>query len=70
MTAPKDASIFRTRIDEQLSSFVATQRLRLAEVGPELEPFIDAAADFVSGGKHLRPQFCYAGWLVAGGDPD
>ncbi|MGZ5367201.1 MAG: polyprenyl synthetase family protein [Aeromicrobium sp.] len=70
MTAPKDASIFRTRIDEQLSSFVAAQRLRLAEVGPELEPFIDAAADFVSGGKRLRSQFCYAGWLVAGGDPD
>lgn len=70
MTAPHDASVFRTRIDEQLSSFVAAQRLRLAELGPSLEPFIDAAADFVAGGKRLRPQFCYAGWLVAGGDPD
>ena len=70
MTAPHDASVFRTRIDEQLSTFVAAQRLRLAELGPDLEPFIDAAADFVSGGKRLRPQFCYAGWLVAGGDPE
>lgn len=24
----------------------------------------------MSGGKRLRPQFCHAGWLVAGGDPD
>ena len=70
MTAPHNASVFRTRIDDQLSTFVAAQRLRLAELGPDLELFIDAAADFVSGGKRLRPQFCYAGWLVAGGDPD
>jgi geranylgeranyl diphosphate synthase type I len=70
VTAPLDASAFRTRIDEQLSSFAATQRLHLAELGPDLEPFIDAAADFASSGKRLRPQFCYAGWLVAGGDPE
>ena len=69
MTAPKEASEFRTQIDEQLSSFVAAQRTRLAELGPDLVPFIDAAADFVSGGKRLRPEFCHAGWLVAGGDP-
>ncbi|MDN5855898.1 MAG: polyprenyl synthetase family protein, partial [Actinomycetia bacterium] len=24
----------------------------------------------VSGGKHLRPSFCYWGWRAAGGDPD
>lgn len=41
----------------------------LAELGPDLEAFIDAAADFVSAGKRLRPQFCYAGWLAAGGEP-
>ncbi|MEO6470762.1 MAG: polyprenyl synthetase family protein [Aeromicrobium sp.] len=70
MTAPQDASEFRTSIDEQLSSFVAGQRLRLEELGSDLAPFIDAAADFVAGGKRLRPEFCQAGWLVAGGDPD
>ena len=69
MTAPTEPSEFRTLVDEQLSSFVAAQRLRLAELGPDLVPFIDAAADFVSGGKRLRPEFCHAGWLVAGGDP-
>lgn len=50
--------------------FVADQRAKLVDLGPDLEPFIDAAAAFVAGGKRLRPQFCYAGWLVAGGDSD
>ena len=50
--------------------FVADQRARLVDLGPDLEPFIDAAVAFVCGGKRLRPQFCFAGWLVAGGDPD
>lgn len=50
--------------------FVADQRTKLVDLGTELEPFIDAAAAFVAGGKRLRPQFCYAGWLVAGGDPN
>lgn len=70
MTAPQNASAFRTGIDEQLSSFTAEQRVRLAGLGPDLGPFLDAAADFVSGGKRLRPQFCRAGWIVAGGCPD
>ena len=70
MTASSKASAFRTRIDAQLSSFVSDQRSRLVDLGPDLEPFIDVAAAFVAGGKRLRPQFCYAGWLVAGGDPD
>ncbi len=32
--------------------------------------FADSALGFVVGGKRLRPQFCFAGWLIAGGDPD
>jgi geranylgeranyl diphosphate synthase type I len=61
---------FRTRIDHTLDSFVAGQRILLAELGPDLEGLVDAAIGFVAGGKRLRPQFCYAGWLVSGGDPD
>lgn len=69
MTTPHDASAFRTHIDTQLSAFVEAQRPHLAELGPELAPFIDAATDFVAGGKRLRPEFCHAGWCAAGGDP-
>ncbi len=42
----------------------------LADLGPDLEAFADSALGFVVGGKRLRPQFCFAGWLIAGGDPD
>lgn len=69
MTASADDPIFRTRVDEALSKFVADRRPVLIAVGPELEPFVDAATAFVDGGKRLRPQFCHAGWLVAGGEP-
>lgn len=61
---------FRTRIDHTLAEFVEQQRAVFAEMGPDLDELADAAAAFVGGGKRLRPQFCFAGWLVAGGDPD
>jgi geranylgeranyl diphosphate synthase, type I len=65
-----DDDAFRTRVDAALADFVRQQRLVLADLGPDLDEFVDAAADFVRGGKRLRPLFCRAGWLVAGGDPD
>ncbi|MFZ0141673.1 MAG: polyprenyl synthetase family protein [Aeromicrobium sp.] len=67
MTAADDDA-FRTRVDAALSRFAAQRRLVLADLGPDLDGFIDAAVDFVRGGKRLRPLFCRAGWLVAGGD--
>lgn len=39
-------------------------------MGPDISEFVTAAAQFVNGGKRLRPEFCHAGWCVAGGDPD
>lgn len=68
MTAADDDA-FRTRVDAALAEFVRQQRLVLADLGPDLDEFVDAAAEFVRGGKRLRPLFCRAGWLVAGGDP-
>ena len=67
MTAADDDA-FRTRVDAALTEFAAERRQVLAELGPDLDEFIDAAIDFVRGGKRLRPLFCRAGWLVAGGD--
>ncbi|MEJ7633377.1 polyprenyl synthetase family protein [Aeromicrobium sp.] len=70
MTPRADDPEFRTRVDHTLRSFVDSQRLILTELGPDLDDLADAAIAFVAGGKRLRPQFCYAGWLVAGGDAD
>ncbi|UYM05373.1 polyprenyl synthetase family protein [Solicola gregarius] len=59
-----------TAVQSELDGFVDRQRGRLADLGPELVPFLDAAQAFVTGGKRLRPAFCYCGWRAAGGDPD
>ena len=67
MTAADDDA-FRTRVDAALTEFAAERRRVLSDLGPDLDEFIDAAIDFVRGGKRLRPLFCRAGWLVAGGD--
>jgi geranylgeranyl diphosphate synthase type I len=61
---------FSTRVDHALTQFVERQRSLFAGMGPDLDELADAAIAFVEGGKRLRPQFCFAGWLVAGGDPD
>lgn len=61
---------FRDAVGQELAAFLERRRAELVPVGPEVGPFLDAAAAFVSGGKRLRPLFCRAGWLVAGGDPD
>ncbi|MCW2829445.1 MAG: polyprenyl synthetase [Aeromicrobium sp.] len=42
----------------------------MSGIGADLSGVVDTVADFLAGGKRLRPRFCLAGWLVAGGDPD
>ncbi len=37
-------------------------------MGPELHPVSDALADYVAGGKRMRPGFCFWGALGAGGE--
>ena len=64
------AADLATVVQTELDMFVDRQRAQLAELGPELTPFLDAAQTFVSGGKRLRPAFCYWGWRTAGGDAD
>jgi geranylgeranyl diphosphate synthase type I len=67
---PAADEAFRTRVDNALAAFAAAKRAQLADISPDLVPFVDAAIDFVAGGKRLRPLFCRAGWLIAGGEPD
>ncbi len=61
---------FRARVDAALANFAESKRAELDAISPDLTSFADAAVDFIAGGKRLRPLFCRAGWLVAGGDPD
>ncbi|NIK60488.1 polyprenyl synthetase family protein [Kribbella shirazensis] len=56
-------------IQRALSAFLDRQEQRLAAIGPELTEQVQAARDATSGGKRLRPSFCYWGFRAAGGDP-
>ncbi|NED97526.1 polyprenyl synthetase family protein [Phytoactinopolyspora alkaliphila] len=53
-----------------LDRFLEQQRCLLEPISTELLPLLDAAAEFLSGGKRLRPAFCYWGCHAAEGVAD
>ncbi len=55
----------RTQVDRRLREFV--ERQLPAHGDAEFAPLRAAAEDLLSGGKRLRPAFCYWGWRGAGG---
>src|SRR5215813_11761752 len=59
----------RDQVGRALRGFLDQQRAALLGAGEELLPCADAVADFLAGGKRLRPAFCYWGWRACGG-PD
>ncbi|MGL5858687.1 MAG: polyprenyl synthetase family protein [Angustibacter sp.] len=65
---PLDADDLRVRVQKVLDDHVRRQVDRLSALGPDLDPLIEVVTDLLSGGKRLRPAFCYWGWRGAGGD--
>ncbi|MFI5957026.1 polyprenyl synthetase family protein [Cryptosporangium sp. NPDC051539] len=63
---PLDRDDLRTRVSAALRAHLHRRRGRLALVGPELGPVADALADFLDGGKRLRPAFAYWGYRATG----
>ncbi|MGB8651849.1 MAG: polyprenyl synthetase family protein [Mycobacteriales bacterium] len=57
----------RQRVQKALDGFLAGHLPHLEAMGPELAPMGEALEDFLSGGKRLRPGFCFWGHLGAGG---
>jgi geranylgeranyl diphosphate synthase type I len=66
---PLDVADLRSRVQTVVDDVIARQARVLAEVSPDLVPLVDALTDLLSGGKRLRPAFCYWGWRGAAGDP-
>ncbi|MBQ1084361.1 polyprenyl synthetase family protein [Nocardiopsis sp. B62] len=66
-SATSAVSVIRSDVDRELSSFCASHRERLLEIGEELAPAMDSLEVMVSAGKRLRPTFAYWGWRGAGG---
>jgi geranylgeranyl diphosphate synthase type I len=67
---PLDRDDLRQRVDKALAGFLSGQATRLDAVSVSLSPVQDAIGDFLlTGGKRMRPAFCYWGLRGAGG-PD
>ncbi|MDS1269480.1 polyprenyl synthetase family protein [Lipingzhangella sp. LS1_29] len=64
---PASIAAVRPFVDAELKTFLDQRRTHLLEIGPELEPLLDSLERMISGGKRIRPAFCYWGWRGAGG---
>jgi geranylgeranyl diphosphate synthase, type I len=66
-TSRADLPGLRDQVGRALDDFLARQRARLGDIGPDMLPWLDTIAGLLAGGKRLRPAFCYWGWRAAGG---
>jgi len=58
------------RVNAVLSRTMAEHTARWSAVSNDLQPVFQHISDLVlGGGKRLRPQFAYWGWVAAGGEP-
>jgi geranylgeranyl diphosphate synthase type I len=74
--APDGASPSRLRrrlldlVERRIREFLASERELRSKVDERAGVPIDALSELIdSGGKRIRPSFCIAGYLAAGGDP-
>lgn len=59
------------RVERRLDDLVTAETARWSALAPELAaPFDSLRTLVLSGGKRLRPAFCYWGWIGAGGAPE
>jgi geranylgeranyl diphosphate synthase, type I len=63
-----EAAAFRASIGRALHDFLDSRGTEMMSWSPSLSPAVRALQDFLTGGKRLRPAFCYWGWRGAGGD--
>lgn len=72
-THPIDAEDMRHRVDDALSGFLDRQQQRFDGLVTDPDSHnqwstaLSSLRGFLSGGKRLRPAFCYWGWRGAGG---
>jgi geranylgeranyl diphosphate synthase type I len=68
---PAAAGTVAAKVTERLRRLLEDESQRWSSVDPDLEAPLGALASSVlSGGKRLRPTFCYWAFVGAGGDPD
>jgi geranylgeranyl diphosphate synthase type I len=62
-----DRCDLRARVQQALDAFLDDHEPPLLRMADELAPMVDEVRAFLSGGKRLRPGFCFWGHLGAGG---
>ena len=67
MSNPLDVEDLRSRVQKVVDDHLSLQAHRLDPLGPDLVPLLETITELTSGGKRLRPAFCYWGWRGAGG---
>jgi geranylgeranyl diphosphate synthase type I len=68
---PEAVTAVARRVDDRLRAVLDGEVERWGRVDADLEAPLDALrASVLSGGKRLRPAFCYLAFVGAGGDPD
>ncbi|MFM8897143.1 MAG: polyprenyl synthetase family protein, partial [Actinomycetales bacterium] len=60
--SPLDAANLRQRVHGVVDAVLQQETTVLARAGQDLIPLADALRGLMSGGKRLRPAFCYLGW--------
>lgn len=65
-----DPTALRERVQAVIDDVVEQRATTLERISPDLVPMTEAIADLLSGGKRMRPSFCYWGWRGAGGRPE
>jgi geranylgeranyl diphosphate synthase type I len=63
-----DRCDLRTRVQQALDAFLDDHEPQLLAMAAELAPLAAEVRSFLSGGKRLRPGFCFWGHLGAGGE--
>ena len=64
-TDPARLGPIRAEVAAALEGFLRGQYDVLAAIGDDLLPWLRVMGELLSGGKRLRPAFCYWGWRAA-----
>jgi geranylgeranyl diphosphate synthase, type I len=71
VAAPDALEKVRSKVDALLERFLSDERAEIETAHPGFLPLLDEVTRFVgSGGKRLRPAFCFWGYRAAGGTDD
>lgn len=64
------SQVFRHAVGAAISEFLDQRSAALADLGADLDPVIELARAFTTGGKRLRPAFCCWGYVAATGSTE